>query len=82
MKGPLEGRGKKYKTLSEECGGRSYKGPVYQMVKSRGSKSLFLREGLLLFLLSAPTSRSTSWHHILHCEDGGTKVLQNVGILV
>jgi len=32
-------------------------------------------------LLPAPTSRPTSWHHLLHPAHGGRKVLQNIGIL-
>jgi len=36
----------------------------------------------LPLLLSVPTSRSTSWHNALHPEDGSSKVLQNVSILL
>jgi hypothetical protein len=47
VKGPLAGRGKKCKMLSKDDGSV---GPVCRTAESRGSKSLFLREGLLAFL--------------------------------
>jgi hypothetical protein len=51
MKGPLAGRGKRWNIFVwEGSGGRTWKGPVCRTVKLRGSTSLFLREGLLLFL--------------------------------
>jgi hypothetical protein len=43
--------------------------------------------GCPIFLLTdlysnSPISRFTSQHHTLHPEDGGSKILQNIGVLL
>jgi hypothetical protein len=78
VKRPLEGRGKKWKFSQQERGqSLSMKGPLASFTHfPTGLPHLYP------LLLPAPTYRSTSHHHTLHPEDGGSKVLRNSGILL